>query len=62
MKAKETIFPASRNWAALAVAASFLFAGPAFADKMRIVDDPIVAAQIRVDLLQQAKKSVKAEY
>ena len=62
MKAKKTIFPASRNWVAIAVSAPSLFAGSAFADKMRILEDPVVAAQVRVDLLQQAKKSIKAEY
>lgn len=34
----------------------------AWADKIQIVDDPIQAAQMRVDLLQQAKRSVKAQY
>lgn len=46
----------------IGVAGFFMFASLGFADKMRIVDDPITAAQIRVDLLQQAKRSIKAQY
>lgn len=35
---------------------------PAHADKMLILDDPVQAAQVRVDLMQQARKSIKAQY
>lgn len=36
--------------------------GSVFADKMLILDDPIKAAQVRVDLMQQARRSIKAQY
>lgn len=32
------------------------------ADKMRILDNPVEAAQVMVDLMQQARKSIKAQY
>lgn len=44
---------------------SFVLSGlssSAFADKMLILDNPVEAAQVRVDLMQQAKKTIKAQY
>lgn len=38
------------------------FAGQARADKVRIIEDPREASQIRVDLIQQAKRSIDAQY
>lgn len=32
------------------------------ADKIRILDNPVEAAQVRVDLMQQARKTIKAQY
>lgn len=45
-----------------ALAGIFVPTACVFADKMQIVDDPVKAAQIRVDLLQQARRTVKAQY
>ena len=36
--------------------------GTARADRMLILDDPVQAAQVRVDLIQQAKKTIRAQY
>ncbi len=36
--------------------------GQAHADKVRIIEDPREASQIRVDLIQQAKHSIDAQY
>jgi cardiolipin synthase C len=46
----------------LAFALSLCLISPAFADRIRIIEDPREAAQIRVDLVQQAKRSIEAQY
>ena len=45
----------------LALALALLLS-PARADKVRIIEDPREASQIRVDLIQQAKHSIDAQY
>jgi putative cardiolipin synthase len=46
----------------LALALSLCLVGRAFADRIRIIEDPREASQIRVDLIQQAKRSINAQY
>jgi putative cardiolipin synthase len=47
----------------LAIVSCLLWFSPAAqADKMLILDNPVEAAQARIDLLQQARKSIKAQY
>jgi cardiolipin synthase C len=50
----------SRRKLALALTLSLL--GSARADKVRIIEDPREASQIRVDLIQQATRSIDAQY
>jgi cardiolipin synthase C len=50
----------SRPNLALALALALLH--QARADKVRIIEDPREASQIRVDLIQQAKRSIDAQY
>ena len=45
-----------------ALALGFCLLEPSRADKVRIVEDPREASQIRVDLIQQAKRSIDAQY
>ena len=52
----------NRKRLVLVAAAILNFAGASYADKMLIVDDPIKAAQVRVDLMQQAQHTIKAQY
>ena len=46
----------------LALALTLALLGQARADKVRIIEDPREASQIRVDLIQQAKRSIDAQY
>jgi cardiolipin synthase C len=46
----------------LVLALTLALLGQARADKVRIVEDPREASQIRVDLIQQAKRSIDAQY
>jgi cardiolipin synthase C len=46
----------------LAFTLAFNLLHPARADKVRIIEDPRDASQIRVDLIQQAKRSIDAQY
>jgi phosphatidylserine/phosphatidylglycerophosphate/cardiolipin synthase-like enzyme len=46
----------------LALALSFCLIDDALGDRVRIVEDPREASQIRVDLIQQAKHSIDAQY
>ena len=39
-----------------------LLSSPAFADKVRILETTADAAQVRIDLIQQAKHSIDAQY
>ena len=52
--------PLSHN--SLALALALALGGPALADKVRIIEDPREASQIRVDLIQQAKHSIDGQY
>src|SRR4051812_25273795 len=45
-----------------AFALSFFLLEQSRADKVRIIEDPREASQIRVDLIQQAKRSIDAQY
>ena len=45
-----------------ALALGFCLLEPSRADKVRIVEDPREASQMRVDLIQQAKRSIDAQY
>lgn len=46
----------------LALTLTLALLGQARADKVRIIEDPREASQIRVDLIQQAKRSIDAQY
>ena len=46
----------------LSFALALCLFGQARADKVRIIEDPREASQIRVDLIQQAKRSIDAQY
>lgn len=46
----------------IAVLLSVLCLNDALADKVRILDDPVDAAQARIDLIQQARKTINAQY
>ncbi len=46
----------------LAFAITLCLFGQARADKVRIIEDPREASQLRIDLIQQAKRSIDAQY
>lgn len=51
-----------KKWFATGMLMLGCFTTLAHADKMLVLEDPVVAGQARIDLLQQAQKTVKAQY
>ena len=50
------------KWRRLTFAIALCLTAQAYGDKVRIIEDPREASQIRVDLIQQAKRSIDAQY